>query len=81
MNAKSTFLEFITKPGCHLCDDALPLVRTAANRAGLGVVERSVLDDEQLMIDYGLRIPVVLLDGDVIAEGIVGPEDLEGLAG
>ncbi len=33
------------------------------------------------MIDYGLRIPVVLLDGDVIAEGIIGPEDLEGLAG
>ena len=45
------------------------------------VVERSVLDDDRLMIEFGLRIPVVLQDGVVVAEGIISEADLEGLAG
>lgn len=77
MSANSQILEFITKPGCHLCDDALPIVTREATKWGWHVVERSVLDDDTLMIEYGLRIPVVLMHGDAIAEGVIQEGDVD----
>lgn len=77
MSANSRFLEFITKPGCHLCDEALPVVQAEAGAHGWQVVQRSVLDDDDLMAEYGLRIPVVLRDGEPIAEGIIAPGDVD----
>ena len=65
-------LVFLTRPGCHLCDDARPLVLAAAAAAGAVVEERNVELDDRLLANYGLRIPVVLApDGSVVAEGII----------
>jgi len=77
LSANPKLLEFITKAGCHLCDEALPIVRREASRYGWSIVERSVLDDDELMADYGLRIPVVLLNGDPVAEGLIEPGEVE----
>lgn len=77
MSANPRFLEFITKPGCHLCDEALPIVRREASLYGWSIIELSVLDDDELMADYGLRIPVVLLNGESVAEGIIEPGEVE----
>ena len=71
MSANLRFLEFITKPGCHLCDEAFPFVVAEAEEHGWQVVTRSVLDDDDLMTEFGLRIPVVLRGGEPIAEGII----------
>ncbi len=61
---------FLTRPGCHLCDDARPLVTRAAARAGVELSEIDVDTDDELTARYGLRIPVVLdPTGDVLAEG------------
>ena len=49
---------FYTKPGCHLCDDARGLLD------GWGVSYEVVESDPR----YDLRVPVVVLDGAVIAE-------------
>ena len=76
MSTNLRFLEFITKPGCHLCDDALPMVREEAAEAGYDLIERSVLDDDELMYLFGLRIPVVLRSGEAIAEGIISAGDV-----
>ncbi len=76
MSTNLRFLEFITKPGCHLCDEAFPFVQDEATEHGWHIVQRSVLDDDDLMAEYGLRIPVVLLHGEVIAEGIIAPGDV-----
>ncbi len=66
-------LVFLTRPGCHLCDDARPVVLAAAASAGAVVEERDVESDDRLLANYGLRIPVVLApDGSVLAEGIIG---------
>ena len=65
------FLEFLTRPGCHLCDDAAPAVRRAARAVGGVVEEIDIEQDDALVRDFGLRIPVVRLDGEVIAEGNV----------
>lgn len=65
-------LRFLTRPGCHLCDEARPLVVAAAATAGATVVELNVDADDELLVNYGLRIPVVLgPDGSVLAEGII----------
>ena len=64
------FLEFLTRPGCHLCDDAAPAVRRAARALGGATVATiDIEQDDALVRDYGMRIPVVRVDGEVVAEG------------
>lgn len=63
---------FLTRDGCHLCDAAHPLVMAEATRLGIPLLEVDVEDDDELLANYGLRIPVVLgPDGQVIAEGAI----------
>jgi hypothetical protein len=63
---------FLTRLGCHLCDQARPHVQEAVFRAG-GVLEEIDIDsDDVLTRVYGLRIPVVLgPNGEVMAEGVI----------
>ena len=65
----SAILEFLEKPGCHLCEDALPSVHRLARRLGLQVHRIDVEADDDLLAEFALRIPVVRLDGAIIAEG------------
>ena len=39
---------YLTREGCHLCDDALPVVRAEADRAGTAVEVRDIDADERL---------------------------------
>ncbi len=56
----------IGKPGCHLCDDARAVVAgVLEGRAGVGFVERSILDEPALHERYWDEIPVVLIDDAV----------------
>lgn len=70
---RDLILRFLTRPGCHLCDDARPIVLTEARRAGATVEEIDIDTDDRLVSLYGIRIPVVLGPGEsVLAEGIIG---------
>ena len=63
-------VKFLTRPGCHLCDEARPIVASVAARAGVEIEEVDIDSDPALTRDFGLRIPVVLgPDGTVLAEG------------
>lgn len=56
----------LTKPGCHLCDDARAIVEPiVAEVDGVVLEERSILDDPELNARYWDEIPVVLIDGAV----------------
>ena len=56
----------LTKPGCHLCDDARAIVEPiVAEVDGVVLKERSILDDPELNARYWDEIPVVLIDGAV----------------
>ncbi len=56
----------LTKPGCHLCDDARAIVEPlVAEVEGVALEERSILDDPELNARYWDEIPVVLIDGAV----------------
>lgn len=68
---------FLTKPGCHLCDDARPVVeQVVAAHPGVTLEERSILDDYTLREEYAEDIPVVLVDGRVHSNWHVDAERL-----
>ena len=58
-------LVLVTRRGCHLCDDALALLRALGHEPELADVDA----DDQLHELYDWRVPVVLLDDRVIGEG------------
>lgn len=53
----------ITKPGCHLCDEARGAVGRVTASLGLGWTEESVDQRPELRERYAEEIPVVLVDG------------------
>lgn len=64
------------KPGCCLCDAARPIAERLARQYGIALRHRSILDDVEAYQRYRDRIPVLLLDGEVLDEGNVSVESL-----
>jgi len=66
-------LVLVTRKGCHLCDQALEILRELGHEPELADV-----DAEAGLHDlYDWRVPVVLVDGEVIAEGKIDRSALE----
>jgi len=63
----------VTRQGCHLCDQALALLRELGIDAKLADADA----DDELFRLYDWRVPVVLADGAVIAEGRISRKVLE----
>jgi predicted thioredoxin/glutaredoxin len=70
-------LVLVTRQGCHLCDEALSLLRSLGHEPELADVD----SDDRLHELYDWRVPVVLLDGRVVAEGKITAEQLEKAVG
>lgn len=67
----------LSKPGCHLCDDARDIVQRVIAEVGPAtLVETSILDDPVLHARYWDEIPVVLIDDVVHTIYRVDPERL-----
>ncbi len=63
-----TLVEFYTRRGCHLCDQAKPLVLRLARRNRATFVERDVDTDDGLRARFGMKVPVVRInDGNQLA--------------
>lgn len=62
----------ITRQGCHLCDDALGALRAV----GVDPEQRDVDADAELFRLYDWRVPVVMVDGRVVAEGRIDQQAL-----
>jgi len=56
-------LQLLTRAHCHLCVVAAETLTRIGAEAGLGVELVDVDADVELRIEYGDRVPVVLLDG------------------
>lgn len=65
----SARLTLLSKPGCHLCDEARDVVTEVVARAefvaSVTTEELSILDDADLNERYWDEIPVVLINGVV----------------
>lgn len=60
-----------SKPDCHLCADAMELLRRLQPELGFALQERDISADEALHRAYFERIPVVALDGQELCEYFV----------
>jgi predicted thioredoxin/glutaredoxin len=65
-------LVLVTRKGCHLCDQALELLRELDREPEIADVDA----DDELYRLYDWRVPVVLIDGEVAAEGKIKRESL-----
>lgn len=70
-------LVLYTRPGCHLCDVARETVLSLQPRLGFAFDEVDIEADEELELEYGIRIPVVEIDGEEAFEVTVDPIQLE----
>jgi glutaredoxin len=53
----------LSKPGCHLCDDARAVVERVTAELGVGWTELDITEDAELYARYRDQIPVTLVDG------------------
>jgi glutaredoxin len=51
------------RPGCHVCDEALALLRPLARELGLTLSEVDIESDDDLLRAYLEAIPVIRLAG------------------
>jgi glutaredoxin len=62
----SATVTLLSKPGCHLCDEARVVVQSVVvGTDGVDFVEQSILDDPDLYDRYVEEIPVVLINDRV----------------
>jgi glutaredoxin len=64
-----------TRAGCHLCEEAERVLRAEPAAAGFRLELVDVDRDPELARRYGVRVPVVALDGEDLFEYEV-PADL-----
>lgn len=67
----------VTRQDCHLCDEALALLEDLGVHPELADVDA----DDELHRLYDFRLPVVLVDGAVVAEGRITREQLKAVLG
>lgn len=66
-------LVLYVREGCHLCDEFLVELGLDLGPAGDGLAVLDVDADPDLAALYGLRVPVLAMDGAVLCEGRYDP--------
>ena len=56
-------LTLLSRPGCHLCDDARAIIARVAGELGVPWEERDIAQSQDDLRAYGQMIPVTLIDG------------------
>jgi len=56
-------ITLLSRPGCHLCDDARAVIASVAAELGVPWQERDITLSESDLRAYGDMIPVTLIDG------------------
>jgi hypothetical protein len=63
------------RDGCHLCEDAAALLDDMLGTDGWDAVD--IATDDDLLVRYAHRIPVLIVDGEERLELIITGPDLE----
>ena len=53
----------LTRPGCHLCEEAVAVVESIVAETGDSYEERNVDRDPELLRRYSEQVPVIFVDG------------------
>jgi glutaredoxin len=65
-----------TRPGCHLCEDAVDMLERLATRLSLAIVEVNILEDANLYERYRHSIPVVAIGEGPVLTAPIREEEL-----
>jgi len=65
-----------TREGCGLCETAKRVLLAERERIPFDLEEIDVEGNDDLEMEYGIRIPVVLVDGVELFELVVDPDAL-----
>ena len=63
MSSAQPRIEVLTRPGCHLCADAVAVVAAVCAETGDRYTERNIDDDPELGRTYTDQVPVTFVDG------------------
>ena len=66
-----------SRPGCGLCDEGRDVILSARARASFDFDEVDITGNDALELEYGIRIPVVLIDGDELFEIRIDARELD----
>ena len=64
-------VNFYTRPGCHLCEEARLMLKLVQEDIKFEIVETNIEEDEELHEKYMLMIPVVEFEDEIIQYGNV----------
>jgi len=70
-----------SRPGCHLCDEARAVLEAERARTPFDLEEIDIETDDELVKEFGIRIPVVAIDGVERFEIAVDPGGFARLVG
>jgi glutaredoxin len=73
-----THVVMYSRPGCGLCDEARQVILAELARTDFDFDEVDISGDDALELEYGIRIPVVLVDGEERFEVRLEPEAFAG---
>jgi hypothetical protein len=62
-----------SRPGCGLCDEAREVILAQRARTPFVYEEVDISGNDLLELEYGIRIPVVLVDGEELFEVRIDP--------
>ena len=65
-----------SKPGCHLCEDALALLREMRSEFDLAIEEIDITTDRTLFKNYFDKIPVLLIDDRTTLAAPITKQDI-----
>ncbi|MDH4112309.1 MAG: glutaredoxin family protein [Actinomycetota bacterium] len=68
-----------TRPGCHLCDDARAVVLAEREQTPFSFEEVDIEGSDVLLAEYGIRIPVIVVDGEEAFEYTVEADAFAGI--
>jgi glutaredoxin len=75
-STKQPHVTFYTKASCHLCEDARDMLDEIAAQVSYELTEIDIRGNSEIFERYRYRIPVILIDETLVAEGRIEYSDL-----
>ncbi len=69
-------IHFYTKKNCPLCEEAKDLLKLLQREITFTLLEVDIYSNDKLLEQYGLMIPVVEINGQVIQYGHVNLDEI-----
>jgi glutaredoxin len=63
VTSPARLITLLSRPGCHLCDDAREVIARVAADTGARWEERDITASAADLAEYWDKIPVILIDG------------------